>query len=258
MEDMYAFMEQYLEEDFEVESVLKESPRGTVTKLRQRASHRRYICRRYLEKAEIYFHLLGKQCPYLPRVYEAAVENGRPDGRGGRRSTAGQNIGTGQSSGRMIVLEEYVAGDTLSMLLQGGTLSEKETRKICLQLCKALSVLHSLGWVHRDIKPENVVILGDRAVLIDYDAARTFEADKDHDTRILGTVGYAPPEQYGISETDYRADIYAMGVLMNEMLTGQHPSRTLAKGKWGRIISRCTMIQPDKRYSSVIDLMEAM
>ena len=74
MEDMYAFMEQYLEEDFEVESVLKESPRGTVTKLRQRASHRRYICRRYLEKAEIYFHLLGKQCPYLPPVtYEGPL-----------------------------------------------------------------------------------------------------------------------------------------------------------------------------------------
>ena len=249
MDNMYAFMERYLEENFETETLLKKSPRGTVTKLRHRSSHQRYICRRYLEKAEIYFSLLGKQCPYLPRVYEAAVQD---------EQTQGSAQATDHGSGRMIVLEEYVAGDTLSMLLQGGTLSGKETRKICLQLCKALSVLHSLGWVHRDIKPENVVILGDRAVLIDYDAARTFDADKDRDTRILGTVGYAPPEQYGISETDYRADIYAMGVLMNEMLTGQHPARTLAKGKWGRIITRCTMIQPDKRYPSAKVLMEAL
>ena len=49
-----------------------------------------------------------------------------------------------------------------------------------------------------------------------------------------------------------------MGVLMNEMLTGQHPARTLAKGKWGRIITRCTMIQPDKRYPSAKVLMEAL
>ena len=110
------------------------------------------------------------------------------------------------------------------------------------------------------------MIRGDDAVLIDFDAARSFsqgrgnagENVKTQDTRILGTVGYAPPEQYGISETDYRADIYAMGVLMNEMLTGVHPSQTLAEGRWGRIISRCTMIQPDKRYNSVTELMEAL
>ena len=81
---------------------------------------------------------------------------------------------------------------------------------------------------------------------------------KKQDTRILGTVGYAPPEQYGISETDYRADIYAVGVLINEMLTGLHPSQKLARGHWGRIVSRCTMASPDKRYNSVRELMEVL
>lgn len=96
------------------------------------------------------------------------------------------------------------------------------------------------------------------AVLIDFDAARHYDSDKIRDTHVLGTVGYAPPEQYGISETDYRADIYAMGVLINEMLTGKHPSQALAPGHWGRIVSRCTMIHPKKRYTSVEELMEAL
>ena len=249
MEDMYSFMERYIEECFQVEAELKASPRGTVERLRQNNSHQRYICRRYNGCAEVYLSLLGRSCPYLPRIYEAALE---------QHNEKGCVSDTGQAERRMLILEEYVVGDTLATLLQAGPMTGRQVRKICIQLCKGLHVLHSLGWVHRDIKPENVIIQGNRAVLIDYDAARSYDSGKDQDTRVLGTVGYAPPEQYGISETDFRADIYAMGVLMNVMLTGEHPSRTLAKGRWGRIISRCTMIQPDNRYTSVRELMEAL
>ena len=190
LEDIYSFMEHYIEECFETEAVLKASPRGTVERLRQKDSHKRYICRKYSERAEVYLSLLGKSCPYLPRIYEAALD---------------------QDQNHMLVLEEYVAGDTLAMLLQAGPLTGRQVRKICIQLCKGLYVLHSLGWVHRDIKPENIIILGDRAVLIDYDAARSYESGKNKDTHILGTVGYAPPEQYGISETDFRANVSSGG-----------------------------------------------
>ena len=149
-----------------------------------------------------------------------------------------------QDRRRMIVLEEFVPGDTLSSLLEGGPLKPAQVRSVAMQVCRGLYVLHSMGWVHRDVKPDNVIIYGDRAVLTDCDAARKPSPEKERDTRVLGTVGYAPPEQYGISETDERADIYAMGVLINEMLTGEHPSQTLAGGRWGRIVSRCTMIHP--------------
>ena len=252
MEELYAFVESYIREEFDQEAVLKETSRGTISRIRQKNSHRRYICRRCGGSARIYESLLGKKSRHLPQIFEAA--------------SRGHETGLGNRTAEYIVLEEYIMGDTLAMLMQGGPIPPKTVRRISLQICSGLYVLHSLGWVHRDIKPENVMIRGDDAVLIDFDAARSFsqgrgnagENVKTQDTRILGTVGYAPPEQYGISETDYRADIYAMGVLMNEMLTGVHPSQTLAEGRWGRIISRCTMIQPDKRYNSVTELMEAL
>ena len=78
------------------------------------------------------------------------------------------------------------------------------------------------------------------------------------DTRILGTMGYAPPEQYGLSQTDRTADIYALGVLINVLLTGKHPSIKLASGRWGRIVSRCTMTSPKKRYQTVQAVREAL
>ena len=75
---------------------------------------------------------------------------------------------------------------------------------------------------------------------------------------ILGTTGYAAPEQFGLSQTDGRADIYSLGVLLNVMLTGQHPSRRLAEGHAGRIIRRCTMMNPDQRFRDVLELRDAL
>ena len=288
MDELYAFMDRYIREEFDEEKILKRSSRGTISRIRHKGSHQRYVCRRYSGSVQIYEHLLGIKSHYLPQIFEVAQENSAvisgadPENPAGKTSMKGRETdpaypgGTvwadaaGTSDGKKrensIVLEEYILGDTLAMLLQSGPLSAGKVKDIALQICRGLHVLHSLGWIHRDIKPENVMIRGDGAVLIDFDAARychsgknaAGESNRNQDTRILGTVGYAPPEQYGISETDYRADIYAMGVLMNEMLTGEHPSQTLAGGRWGRIISRCTMIQPDRRYNSVEELMEAL
>ena len=78
------------------------------------------------------------------------------------------------------------------------------------------------------------------------------------DTQILGTTGFAAPEQYGLSQSDGRADIYALGVLLNIMLTGEHPSRKLAGGRMGRIVQRCTMVNPAKRYKNILHLMEVL
>ena len=82
--------------------------------------------------------------------------------------------------------------------------------------------------------------------------------EMNQDTQILGTTGYAAPEQYGITQTDERADIYSLGVLLNLMLTGKHPSKELANGRLGRIVQKCTMVNPKKRYKSVLYLMEAL
>ena len=156
------------------------------------------------------------------------------------------------------MLEELIQGDTLGFLLKDALFTPDETRKIVLQVCRALWVLHSIGAVHRDVKPENIILRGSEAVLIDFDAARLYKPEEDTDTQVLGTAGFAAPEQYGLSQSDTRTDIYATGILINVMLTGEHPSKKLAEGRMGRIVTRCTQVNPKKRYQSVLQLMEAL
>ena len=233
-----ALYESFLEAvttEYDTLRVLKQSPRGTVSVVRHKKSGTRYVFRRYSGSGEVYRRLLPVLCPHLPQIMEAAEQDGQ---------TA--------------VLEEYVQGDTLAELLMGARLTEREARKVTMQLCQALHVLHSMGAVHRDVKPENVILRGSDAVLIDFDAARIYKVASESDTQVLGTTGFAAPEQYGIFQSDERADIFSLGVLLNIMLTGKHPSREMAAGKMGRIVRKCTMTAPEQRYQSARALMEVL
>ena len=221
--------------EYDTLRVLKQSPRGTVSVVRHKKSGTRYVFRRYSGSGEVYRRLLPVLCPHLPQIMEAAEQDGQ---------TA--------------VLEEYVQGDTLAELLMGARLTEREARQVTMQLCQALHVLHSMGAVHRDVKPENVILRGSDAVLIDFDAARIYTVASESDTQVLGTTGFAAPEQYGIFQADERADIFSLGVLLNIMLTGKHPSREMAAGKMGRIVRKCTMTAPEQRYQSARALMEVL
>ena len=221
--------------EYDTLHVLKRSPRGTVSVVRHKKSGTRYVFRRYSGSGEVYRRLLPVLCPHLPQIMEAAEQDGQ---------TA--------------VLEEYVQGDTLAELLTGAKLTEKEARQVTMQLCQALHVLHSMGAVHRDVNPENVILRGSDAVLIDFDAARIYKDESESDTQVLGTTGFAAPEQYGIFQSDERADIFSLGVLLNIMLTGKHPSREMAAGKMGRIVRKCTMTAPEQRYQSARALMEVL
>lgn len=221
--------------EYDTLHVLKQSPRGTVSVVRHKKSGTRYVFRRYSGSGEVYRRLLPVLCPHLPQIMEAAEQDGQ---------TA--------------VLEEYVQGDTLAELLMGARLTEREARQVTMQLCQALHVLHSMGAVHRDVKPENVILRGSDAVLIDFDAARIYKDESESDTQVLGTTGFAAPEQYGIFQSDERADIFSLGVLLNIMLTGKHPSREMAAGKMGRIVRKCTMTAPEQRYQSARALMEVL
>ena len=221
--------------EYDTLRVLKQSPRGTVSVVRHKKSGTRYVFRRYSGSGEVYRRLLPVLCPHLPQIMEAAEQDGQ---------TA--------------VLEEYVQGDTLAELLMGARLTEREARQVTMQLCQALHVLHSMGAVHRDVKPENVILRGSDAVLIDFDAARIYKDESESDTQVLGTTGFAAPELYGIFQSDERADIFSLGVLLNIMLTGKHPSREMAAGKMGRIVRKCTMTAPEQRYQSARALMEVL
>lgn len=155
-----------------------------------------------------------------------------------------------------IVLEEYING--ISVADVAGKYTYKGAKTVVIGVCNAAHSLHTRNIIHRDIKPENVMIASDGTVkLIDLNASR-IPSGKTQDTVMLGTLGYASPEQFGVCESDARSDIYAIGVLLNVMLTGQHPSRCLARGRAGRIVQKCTMIAPESRFSSVQELMKAL
>lgn len=233
--NLFLFFLHHIESDFSAVAVLKESEGTRITHLRHKTSKMHFVLRECSGHPEVYQKLLTVSCPNLPQIYEIA-----------------------EADGRLLVLEEYIQGDSLHSILECGTLSTKQTRKIALQVCEALWTLHSLGAVHRDVKPDNIILRGDEAVLIDFDASRLKKPEKHADTLILGTTGYAAPEQYGLSQTDGRADIYALGIVMNVMLTGQHPSTLLAGGHMGRVIRRCTMMNPDQRFRDVRHLMESI
>ena len=97
-----------------------------------------------------------------------------------------------------------------------------------------------------------------RVVLLDLDAAAPLLGSPDRNTRLLGTAGYAAPEQFGFARCDVRADIFALGVLLNVMLTGEHPSVCLAKGRLGRIVRRCTHTNAAQRYETVDALLRQL
>ena len=158
------------------------------------------------------------------------------------------------------VLREYVPGDTLSELAERRSFTEKEVLETGLQLCDQLDVLHSMDppVIHRDIKPQNVVIRPDgKAVLIDYGIARV-RSDNETDTVAFGTQGFAPPEQYGYSQTDARSDIYSLGVLLNWLLYRDTKIAGRGPSALDKVIARCAAFDPQKRYGDVRQVKRAL
>ena len=198
-----------------------------VLHLRHKELERDMVLRQLAYPVAAYTTLCDISCDHLPQVYDVV------------------DTDDGQT-----VLEEYVEGITVADLAAGGRIHYCQAKKILRGVCHALSVLHQNGFVHRDVKPENVLVRqNDQAVLVDLNISRKV-TQAGRDTVIMGTVGYASPEQLGLTQSDARTDVYACGVLLNVMLTGKHPSEQLARGRAGRIVRRCTAVNPDDRYQT--------
>lgn len=158
----------------------------------------------------------------------------------------------------LIVIEEFINGKTLQRILDdNGPLDEDIAIGYIINLCSILDILHNQtpSVIHRDIKPSNIIIDNSGVLkLIDFDVSRVYKEESNMDTHILGTKGYASPEQFGFEQTDCRSDIYSVGVLINVLTTGKHIKEKLNEGKLKDIIEKCTSLSPDSRYSSVKEL----
>lgn len=170
--------------------------------------------------------------------------------------------GTDASATRLVIIEEYLSGSTLAELLEErGLFSEKEVIDIGLQLCRILKELHGRTppIIHRDIKPSNVMLLSDGTVkLLDFNASKPEIADEGRDTVLMGTAGFAAPEQYGFSSSTPQTDLYAVGVLLNVLLTGAFPWEKAADGNLKQVIRRCLEMNPKDRYAGAWELYQVL
>lgn len=222
-------------ETYKLVNTLSDKNGCKVLRLRHKDLHKDMVLHSLPTKNEIYEVLCNIKAPNLPEIYDCI------------------NMEDGQ-----IVLEEYIDGLNVTEVMESGKYTYSGASEILKNVSDALSVLHSHRFVHRDIKPENIMIRGDGTVfLIDFNASRKISA-KSRDTEVMGTVGYASPEQMGIAQTDERTDIYAMGILLNVMLTGKHPSERLASGKARNIIKKCTALNPKERYQTAEKLKKVL
>ena len=147
-----------------------------------------------------------------------------------------------EADDELIIIEEYISGNTVQAMLERGPLSEEDACRMLSALCDILAPLHAHEppIIHRDIKGSNLVVdEHGQLFLLDFDASKIADAGKTQDTVLMGTEEYAAPEQYGFAASDARTDIYALGVLFNVMLTGHFPKEQVAEGYLGVIVKKC-------------------
>lgn len=155
-----------------------------------------------------------------------------------RQKNLVQILQVAKKSQKALVIMEYIGGQTLEEYQKEHlNFSEEETADYIQQLLEGLGEIHKQNIVHRDINPKNILISIDGVIkIIDFDIGRLYKAKQNYDTDILGTVGYAAPEQFGFMQSDRRTDIYAVGVLLNWMLTGKLPQEeNILKTNMGRL-----------------------
>ena len=132
----------------------------------------------------------------------------------------------GEDNGRYFIIMEYVNGKTLkSLIKRRGPLNLTEAIDIMLQLASGIACAHDSYIIHRDIKPQNVMILEDgRVKITDFGIAMALNSNELTQTNsVMGSVHYLPPEQASGSGSTIKSDIYSLGILMFELLTGKVP-----------------------------------
>jgi serine/threonine protein kinase len=168
---------------------------------------------------------------------------------------------------RYFLVMEYIDGHTLEDLLErnGGPFPERRVLGWGRQLCDVLEYLHSHNppIIYRDMKPGNIMLTRDgRIKLIDFGIARFFRTTSSQDTQLLGTPGFAPPEQYGKAQTDERSDIYSLAMTLFELLTDTLPETgfglkdvrainpAISPGV-ARALEKATALDPEERYENI-------
>jgi serine/threonine protein kinase len=162
------------------------------------------------------------------------------------------------NEGHLYLVMEWVEGQTLHTLIQKGSIPVRKAANLAMQLCEALAFAHHNKILHRDIKPGNIMISEDDQVKVaDFGLARPITGEAEENP--YGTPDYAAPEILGRGAVDQRADIFAAGVVLYEMLTGRvphQPRRSVKEfaplsARWDELIDKATHADPAKRFQEV-------
>lgn len=147
---------------------------------------------------------------------------------------------------KTIEIEEYVNGERLDDYFREKKATLEQVVDVGIALCEGLAPMHKLNLVHRDIQPKNIIITNEGNLkIIDFDISRKENENATHDTTLLGTVGYAAPEQYGFAQTTNRSDIYSIGAVLKELSSFS---------ELDKIIAKCMEMDPANRYENVEQL----
>ena len=203
--------------------------------IQHKQTHKIYVMKvRRQFNQQVYMQLLHHHVPNTPEIVDVL-----------------------EDQDQLIVIEEYISGRNLQEILDdSGAFPQQQALDIICQLCHILRELHTFSpaIIHRDVKPSNIILTENSTIkLLDMNAAKQCHADKTQDTDLIGTVGYAAPEQFGFGSSTVATDIYAVGVLLHMLLTGD--VHTPVSGTLGKIIRKCTQIDPQARYASIDALL---
>lgn len=217
--------------------------------------------------ADVYKDLQAHPIPGIPRIIDSWEEDRH-----------------------LVIIEEYISGVTLRDMIESTSspaadtdlrevLTVERIGRYMSDLCEILERLHEHNppLIHRDIKPSNIIITScGNVMLLDFNAARFYsgEPGRESDTRLLGTKGYAAPEQYGFGESSPQTDLYSIGRVLQECVdvlpktdidSGNHIGRQKSASEkitdphtFDSVIQKCTQMTPSKRYSSAAALKNAL
>ncbi len=168
-------------------------------------------------------------------------------------------LAMGEEDGVLTLVESYISGATLEDLIdRDGPMDPGRVLDLARSLCHILEQLHTRTppVIHRDIKCANLLLDQSGSLwLLDLNAAKPYQPEQSRDTRLIGTQGYAAPEQYGFQSSGPATDLYAVGVVLNRLLTGAMPTEKRADGPLGRVIDRCLKVDPADRYPSAAAML---
>jgi serine/threonine protein kinase len=158
----------------------------------------------------------------------------------------------GEADGRPYIAMEHVDGETLADVIARGPVAPAEATELGAQAARALAAAHAAGLVHRDVKPHNLLLrrdgllkLGDFGIAVGLEGTRLTVAGT-----VLGTAAYLAPEQARGEQVTSAADVYALGLVLVELLTGRPDGSARVDGSLGHTIARCLALDPRDRPSA--------